>query len=284
MLRGVDTIVFDIQDIGARFYTYISTLGLCMEEAAKQKVRMVVLDRPNPNTGLIVDGPVAQKQHVSFICYGPIPVCHGMTVGELALLFNEDFNIRCDLQVVPMEGWKRTMWWDDTGWMWVNPSPNIRNPTQATLYPAIGLLETTNVSVGRGTDQPFELLGAPWIDGRKLAASLNGARVAGLKFTPVTFTPKSSKYAGQECQGVYIAVTDRRAYSISPVAAGVTIAWHLKSLFKDAYQVQDVVRMLHNDDAQKALQAAADPAQIPRSWKEPLEAFRRTREKYLLYR
>jgi uncharacterized protein YbbC (DUF1343 family)/CubicO group peptidase (beta-lactamase class C family) len=284
MLEGIDTMVFDIQDVGARFYTYLSTLGLCMEEAAKRKVRMVVLDRPNPNTGLVVDGPVAQKKHFSFICYGPIPVSHGMTVGELARLFNEEFNIHCDLQLVPMDGWKRTMWWDDTGWMWVNPSPNIRNPTQALLYPAIGLLETSNVSVGRGTDQPFELLGAPWIDGRRLAAALNAARIGGLRFVPITFTPRSGKFEGKPCSGVYIEVTDRRAFSLSPVSAGVTIAWHLESLFKDAYQVQDVGRMLHNDDALKALMTSTSPDQVPASWKDSLAEFRKTREKYLLYR
>ena len=284
MLDGVDTLVFDIQDIGARFYTYISTLGLCMEEAAKHKIRVVVLDRPNPNTGLIVDGPVAQKPYFGFIAYGPIPLAHGMTVGELAGLFNREFNIGCDLVVVRMEGWRRAMWWDETGLQWVNPSPNIRNPTQALLYLAIGLLETSNLSVGRGTDSPFEIIGAPWIDRQKLADALNGAKLPGLRFAPATFTPKSSKFEKQECQGVRITVTDRQAFAASPVSAGVTIAWHLKRQFKDAYQLKDMARMIQNDDAMKSLQAATDPAQVPASWRGELGAFRKVREKYLLYR
>ena len=282
MLAGVDTLVFDLQDIGARFYTYISTLGLCMEAAAKQNVKVVVLDRPNPNTGQSVEGPVAQQKHFSFICYGPLPVSHGMTIGELAKFFNEEMKIGCELEVVPMEGWNRAMWWDDTGWAWVNPSPNIRNPTQSMLYPGIGLLETSNLSVGRGTDQPFELLGAPWIDGRRLAAALNKERVPGLRFVPITFTPTSSKFAKQECQGVYIVVTDRRY--LSPVNAGVTIAWHLENLFGKDYDLDAVVRMLHNDDALKALKEANDPGKVPASLKQDLEAFKQVRQKYLIYK
>jgi uncharacterized protein YbbC (DUF1343 family)/CubicO group peptidase (beta-lactamase class C family) len=282
MLEGVDTIVFDVQDIGARFYTYISTMGLCMEEAAKQKVRMVVLDRPNPNTGLIVEGPVAQQKHNSFICYGPIPVSHGMTVGELAHFFNGEVRIGCEVDVVKMEGWTRSMWWDETLLAWVNPSPNIRNPTQSLLYPGVGLLETSNLSVGRGTDQPFEIFGAPWVDGRRLAAALNKERIPGLRFVPITFTPKSSKFANEECQGVYIVVSDRRY--VSPVNAGVTIAWHLEGLFGDKFDLDAVGKMLHNDDALQAVQQADNPARIPASWRQDLEAFKRVREKHLLYK
>jgi uncharacterized protein YbbC (DUF1343 family)/CubicO group peptidase (beta-lactamase class C family) len=282
MLQGVDTLVYDIQDIGARFYTYISTLGLCMEECAKHKIRLVVLDRPNPNTGQTVEGPIAQKKHFSFICYGPLPVAHGMTVGELAKFFNDEMKIGCDLQVVAMEGWNRSMWWDDTGWAWVNPSPNIRNPTQAMLYPGVGLLETSNLSVGRGTDQPFELFGAPWIDGRRLAAALNKERIAGLRFVPITFTPTSSKFANEECHGVYVVVTDRRY--VSPVAAGIAIAWHLENLYPKQYDLDSVLKMLANDDAFKAIQKADNPDKIPSAWKRDLDAFKETRQKYLLYK
>ena len=281
MLAGVDTIVYDIQDIGARFYTYISTLGLCMEEAAKHKVKVVVLDRPNPNTGQTVEGPVAQKKHFSFICYGPLPVSHGMTVGELAKFFNAELTIGCDLEVVPMEDWTRNMWWDETGWDWVNPSPNIRNPTQAMLYPGIGLLETSNLSVGRGTDQPFEQFGAPWVDGKRLAAALNKERIPGLRFVPVTFTPTGSKFANEKCQGVYVVVTDRRY--LSPVNAGVTIAWHLEKLFGKDFDLDGTVRMLHNDDALKAIQQANEPTKIPSAWRNELEAFKQVRQKYLMY-
>jgi uncharacterized protein YbbC (DUF1343 family) len=281
MLQGIDTLVFDIQDVGARFYTYISTLGLCMEEAAKHKIKLVVLDRPNPSTGQTVEGPVAQKKHFSFICYGPIPVAHGMTVGELARFFNAEMKIGCDLDVIPMEGWTRAMWWDETGLAWVNPSPNIRNPMQAMLYPGIGLLETSNLSVGRGTDQPFELFGAPWVDGRRLAAALNKERIAGLRFVPITFTPMSSRFANQECHGVYIEVTDRRY--LSPVNAGITIAWHLQKLFGKDFDLDATVKMLHNDDALKAIRQATDPARIAPSWKQELEAFKQARQKYLMY-
>jgi uncharacterized protein YbbC (DUF1343 family) len=282
MLDGIDTLVYDVQDIGARFYTYISTLGLCMEEAAKHKIKVLVLDRPNPNTGQTVEGPVAEQKHFSFICYGTLPVSHGMTVGELARFFNERMGIGCDLEVVSMEGWNRSMWWDDTGWAWVNPSPNIRNPTQAMLYPGIGLLETSNLSVGRGTDQPFEILGAPWIDGRRLAAALNKERIPGLRFVPITFTPASSKFAKLECQGVYIVVTDRRY--LSPVNAGVTIAWHLENLFGKDYDLDSVVRMLHNDEALLALKQATDPGKVPATWKQDLEAFKQLRQKFLIYK
>jgi len=181
-----------------------------------------------------------------------------------------------------MEGWNRTMWWDETGWAWVNPSPNIRNPTQSLLYTGIGLLETSNLSVGRGTDQPFEIFGAPWIDGRRLAAALNKERIPGMRFVPITFTPSSSKFAKQECQGVYIVVTDRRY--VSPVNAGVIIAWHLENLFGKDYDLESVVRMLHNDDALKSLQQATDPAKVPAAWKQELEAFKQTRQKYLIYK
>src|SRR5579884_3707470 len=174
------------------------------------------------------------------------------------------------------------MWWDDTGRMWVNPSPNMRNPTQALLYLGIGLLESSNVSVGRGTDQPFELFGAPWIDGRKLAAALNEAGLPGLRFTPVTFTPKSSTFAGKECQGCYVQVTDRTA--VRPVRAGVTIAWHLRRLFGDAFDAQAMGRMVRNAATIRALSAAEDPALVCATWTRQLGDFRQVREKYLIYR
>ncbi len=172
-MKGLDALVFDIQDIGTRFYTYISTLGNVMEEAAKAGLPVFVLDRPNPIGGLIVEGPIADADKLSFTAYHTIPVRHGMTIGELAQLFNQDRKINCDLRVIKMEGWQRAMWFDATNLTWVNPSPNMRSLTEATLYPGVGLLETTNVSVGRGTDTPFEVIGAPWIVGQQLAAALN---------------------------------------------------------------------------------------------------------------
>lgn len=281
MLQGVDSLVYDIQDVGARFYTYSATLGYALEAAAKHKLKMVVLDRPNPITGLIVDGPIADKDRYGFTAYGPLPVVHGMTFGELALLYNTEYAIHCDLTVVELQGWRRSMWYDETGLTWVNPSPNMRNLTQATLYPAVCLLEATNVSVGRGTDQPFEVFGAPWIDGRRLAAALNGAGLPGLRFVPIEFTPASSKFARQKCQGVYILVTDRQ--NVRPVYSGLAIAWHLKDLFGPAFEIDQVVNLLANAEMMNALKAAETPATLPAGWREPLNSFRDVRQKYLIY-
>jgi uncharacterized protein YbbC (DUF1343 family)/CubicO group peptidase (beta-lactamase class C family) len=284
MLAGVDTLVFDIQDVGARFYTYISTMGLCMEAAAANKIRMVVLDRPNPIGGTRVDGPVADKKYFGFTAYGPIPVAHGMTVGELARLFNTDFQVNCDLVVMECQNYHRAMWWDDTGLSWVNPSPNMRNLTQATIYPAICLLEATNVSVGRGTDQPFEFFGAPWIDGKKLAAALNQDRAnfPGLKFVPIEFTPNASKHKDKACQGCYVLVTDREA--LQPARSGAAIAWHLRKLFGEAFQVDAVARLMHDEAALNAIKTADDPSKIPEVWQRELEEFKAVREKYLIYK
>ncbi len=282
MLEGVDTIVYDIQDVGARFYTYISTLGYCMEAAAKDKLRMVVLDRPNPITGLLVDGPVADKESLGFTAYCQMPVTHGMTIGELAMYYNKELGVNCDLQVVPMEGWDRTMWFDETGLTWVNPSPNMRNLTQALLYPGVCLLEACNISVGRGTDQPFETLGAPWIDGRKLATALNRMGLPGLRFVPVEFTPKSSKFAGEACEGVFMVVTDRNA--VEPVRAGIVMAWQLKRLFGEAFEFSGVNRLLVSKGTMESLGDVENPANVPMTWKTPLEQFKDAREKYLIYR
>ncbi len=282
MLDGVDTLVFDIQDIGARFYTYPATMGNAMEEAAKRKIQMVVLDRPNPITGTTVDGPLADANKLGFTAYMRLPVVHGMTVGELARMFNSENKIGCDLHVVAMEGWKRSMWWDETGLMWINPSPNMRNLTQALLYPAVCLLEATNVSVGRGTDQPFEVFGAEWIDGRKLAAALNDARLPGLRFVPIEFTPNARQYSGKACQGVYIIVTDRNA--VQPVRSGLTMAWCLNKLFGEKFQLGKVINLLANADTLAAVRKTEDPATLTQMWKDNLDEFKKMREKYLIYK
>jgi uncharacterized protein YbbC (DUF1343 family)/CubicO group peptidase (beta-lactamase class C family) len=282
MLAGVDTLVFDIQDVGARFYTYSATLGICMEEAGKRGIRFVVLDRPNPITGEIVDGPLADEDRLGFTAFRPIATAHGMTFGELAKMYAGDFGVRCELLVVPCENWKRSMWWDQTGLTWINPSPNMRNTTQALLYTAVCLLEATNVSVGRGTDQPFELFGAPWIDARKLAAELNGANIPGLRFVPIEFTPTSSVNKEKLCHGIYVIVADRTA--VKPVEAGVTIAYWIRKLFPNDFQADRVVRLLQNKAASDALLAGKSPEEIIATWKEPLEQFKRAREKYLIYR
>ncbi len=281
MLEGVDTLVFDIQDIGTRFYTYIATMGYAMEEAAKHGIRMVVLDRPNPIGGVRVAGPLATEEHFGFTAYGPLPLIHGMTVGELARMFNTEYEIGCELTVVEMDGWRGSMWYDETGLMWINPSPNMRNLTQALVYPGVGLIEACNVSVGRGTDQPFETFGAPWIDGPRLAAALNAHELPGVRFVPIAFTPESSKFADERCEGVYLAVTDRS--EIDPVDLGLVIVWTLHREFGRAFDSDRVVRLLQNPGVLEALLAADDPLSVREMWREDLEAFKARRQKYLIY-
>jgi uncharacterized protein YbbC (DUF1343 family) len=287
MLDGLDTLVFDIQDIGTRFYTYITTMGYAMEAAAEHGITFVVLDRPNPIAPLGASGPLADPDRLAFTAYQPIPLVHGMTLGELAQLFKGEFGVDCDLHVVPVEGWRRSLWWDETGLTWVNPSPNMRNPTQALLYPAVGQLEASNLSVGRGTDQPFELFGAPWIDPatggqRALAAALNAAELPGLRFTPIVFTPTASKHKGKACGGVYIIVTDRER--VRPVEAGIAMAWHLKRLFGKAFAHDAVLHMIRNAETQKAWTTAEDPGTVPATWTAALEEFKTRRQRYLIYR
>ena len=281
MMTGIDALVYDIQDVGARYYTYTATLGLCMQAAAKHHVQMWVLDRPLPITGNIVDGPIADKDKLNFTGFAQIPIAYGLTLGELANFDRGELHTDCDLHVVEMQGWKREMWFDDTGLTWVNPSPNMRNPTQALLYLAVGQIEGTNVSVGRGTDQPFELFGSPWIDGRKLASSLNVAKLPGLRFVPIEFTPTSSKFKDELCHGVYIIVTDRDRDT--PVRAGFTIAWQLHKLFGEKFEIDKMLPLLKSDAALAALKSASDPGEILKAWEDDLRAFKKTREKYLLY-
>jgi uncharacterized protein YbbC (DUF1343 family) len=282
MLRDVDVLVFDIQDVGVRYYTYESTMGICMQEAAKRNIAYVVLDRPNPITGTRVGGPIADKQYFGFTAFGPHPLMHGMTMGELAKYFNDEYDIHANLTVVPCEGWHRADWFDATGIKWINPSPNMRNLTQAELYPCTAIMEASNISVGRGTDQPFEFFGAPWVDGVKLAAALNAADLPGLRFVPIEFTPKESKFKGEKCEGCYVLVTDRE--KLRPVDAGMTIIWNLHHLFGDKFQVEKVKNLLQNNAAYDAMMTTSDPRTIPQVWQKDDAAFRAKREKYLLYK
>jgi uncharacterized protein YbbC (DUF1343 family)/CubicO group peptidase (beta-lactamase class C family) len=280
-LKDLDAIVYDIQDIGTRFYTYISTLGYVMEEAARVRLPVFVLDRPNPIGGVDVEGPVADADKLSFIAYYTIPVRHGMTIGELAQLYNEQRKIGCDLHVIKMEGWRRANWFDTTNLTWINPSPNMRSLTEATLYPGIGLLETTNVSVGRGTDTPFELVGAPWISGPELAAYLNSRRIAGARFVPVKFTPQTSVFKGVECGGINIIITNRGQFR--PLLAGLEIAVALRRLYPKEWKVDDYLRLLANADALERVKRGDAADEIARSWSAGLEQFLRVRSRFLLY-
>ena len=281
MLRGVDTLVFDIQDIGARFYTYISTLGLALEAAAGQRIKLVVLDRVNPINGVEVEGPIADADKLSFIAFHRLPVRHGMTVGELARLFNEERGVKADLEVVRVADWRREQWFDETGLTWVNPSPNMRSLTQATLYPGVGLLEPTNVSLGRGTDTPFELVGAPYIDGRKLAAALNGARLPGVRFVPARFTPRASVHQGTECGGVNVIITDRARFE--PITTGLEMAAQILKLYPKDFAVEKFNRLLVNQKIFDAFKQGSEGRALRQIWETDLAEFRAVRRKYLLY-
>jgi uncharacterized protein YbbC (DUF1343 family)/CubicO group peptidase (beta-lactamase class C family) len=280
-LGGIDTLVYDIQDIGCRFYTYLTTLGYILETAAEQKLKVIVLDRPNPIGGIAVDGPVLDPKLESFTAYHPLPVRHGMTLGELAGLFNRERKIHADLEVIRVEGWRRADLYDRTGLNWINPSPNMRSLAAALLYPGIGLLETTNVSVGRGTDRPFEVIGAPWLDGRRLAEALAASGLAGVRFVPTRFTPSSSTHAGKECGGVQIYLDDWQRFL--PLDTGLAIACQLRKLYPDDWQVQRYGRLLGHPATLEALERGESPAQIRRLWQPGLEAFSALRKGFRLY-
>lgn len=280
-LAGCDALVFDIQDIGCRFYTYISTLGECLQAAAKAGKKVFVLDRPNPIGGTTVEGPVLNAER-SFVGWHEIPVRHGMTVGELARMFNEECELGVDLTIVPCEGWSRAQWFDQTGLPWINPSPNMRSLTAAALYPGVGLLEFCNVSVGRGTDRPFEIFGAPYIDDLRLAAEMNAACLDGVSFVPVRFTPKASVFAGKECGGIQMIVTDRE--SLNAVDVGVTLAITLQRLYREELQLEKMSKLLGHPATLDAIRAGRSLSHIRTLWTAGRKQFRERRERNLLYR
>jgi uncharacterized protein YbbC (DUF1343 family) len=281
MLEGLDTLVFDIQDIGTRFYTYVSTMGNAMLSAAENGKRFVVLDRPNPINGRDVAGPLLDDGKQSFVGFHTLPVRHGMTVGELAIMFRDELGLDLDLHVVRAEGWTRDAWFDETGLTWVNPSPNMRSLTAANLYPGIGLLETTNLSVGRGTATPFELIGAPWLDAERLAATLNQLDLAGIEFSPVHFTPDASTFANEPCHGVRFRLTDRERFE--PVTTGLAIAAVLRRDYREHWETGRYIRLLGNDAALDTLLNGGTAADIAASYAGGLAAFIRRRARYLLY-
>ena len=280
-LKDLDALVFDIQDIGARFYTYISTLGYLLEEAAKAKLPVFVLDRPNPIGGVEVEGPIADTDKLSFTSYHTIPTRHGLTIGELGELFNRQRKIGADLRVIRMEGWRRSMWFDETNLTWINPSPNMRSLTEATLYPGVGLLETTNVSVGRGTDTPFEVVGAPWIQGDKLADYLNQRSIPGVRFVPIRYTPKASVFKDEQCGGVNIIITDRASFR--PLLTGIEMALALRKLYPNDWKVDSYLRLLVNTDTLERIKRGEPARDIVGSWNTALQEFRRARAEVLLY-
>jgi uncharacterized protein YbbC (DUF1343 family)/CubicO group peptidase (beta-lactamase class C family) len=281
-LADLDAIVVDLQDAGARFYTYPATLAYVLEDAATRRLPVVVLDRPNPINGFDIEGPYQDAPSIGFNGYLPMPIRHGMTLGELARLFNAEKSIGADLTVVPMKNWRRDDWFDSTALPWTNPSPNLRNLVAATLYPGIGTIEGTNLSVGRGTDAPFEQIGAPWIDGVALASVLNLRGLGGIRFYPVTFTPVAgAKLGGQVCHGVFLIVTDRTR--LQPVRVGLEIAAALASRYGQQFKLDDAAYLLGSRSSIAKIHAGTDPATIAASWRADEERWRRLRAPFLLY-
>ena len=280
-LADLDGLVFDIQDIGVRYYTYISTLGLVLEAAAEAKKSLTVLDRPNPIGGRIVAGPVRDPDLASFIAYHALPVRHGMTVGELARLYNGDRHLGARLEVVPCRGWSRDQTFEQTGLVWTNPSPNMRTLTEAMLYPGVGWLEATNLATGRGTDTPFERVGAPWIEPSPFAAALNAADVPGTRFVPIWFVPRERQYKGERCGGVQIMMTDWKAFD--PMKLGLTLARTLKARYPAAWKPEALLKMLGDRTAYEAILQSKSMASIESIWRPELDEFQRIRRRYLMY-
>jgi len=278
-LRGLDALVFDIQDVGCRFYTYPTTMAKVMEAAAANGKKYFVLDRVNPINGVTVDGPVL-KEASSFIGYHRVPLRYGMTIGELARMFKAERNCNADLTVIPLENWRREFWFDQTGLPWINPSPNMRSLTEATLYPGLGLLESA-VSVGRGTDTPFEVAGAPYIDDVQLARELNNAALPGARFEPIRFTPTNSVHKNQPCRGARILLTDRDR--CSAVDVGLEIARTLCRLYPKDFDPDKMNRLLLDAPTLEAIKANKPLKDIRAAWQKDLDDFARIRARYLMY-
>lgn len=279
-LQGLDALVFDIQDVGCRFYTYTSTMGLCMEAAVEAGISFIVLDRANPINGLTIDGPVLTEK-TSFVGFHPIPLRYGMTIGELARMFNAERKTKADLIVIELENWRRDAWLDETGLPWTNPSPNMRNLKQAILYPGIGLLESA-LSVGRGTDTPFELVGASYIDDVKLAEELNRAGLPGVGFVPIRFTPTTSVHKGQSCGGVYVMLNDRERCNV--VDVGLQIARTLYRLYPKEFNPDKMKNLLLHSATLAAIKADQPLDEIRATWRMDWVDFEQRRERYLIYK
>lgn len=287
MLRNIDVLVFDIQDIGARFYTYIYTMSLAMEAAAENNKTFVVLDRPNPINGISVQGNILETSLASFVGLYPIPVRHGMTAGELAKMFNGQGwlsgRVKAELIVIPMEGWRRRMWYDQTGLRFIKPSPNMPDLETAAVYPGLCLLEGTNVSEGRGTAMPFRQFGAPWIDSKLLAGRLNSLSLPAMRFEPARFTPTSSKYQGQECHGVRIVVADRDR--LEPYFSGIRIVNEICRMYPDRFdwKAAHFDRLCGTSKIRNAITSNSSLDALRNKWRKELESFLKIRAEYLIY-
>src|SRR5215469_9968143 len=282
MLEGIDALVFDIQDAGVRFYTYTVTMAYCMEEAAKRNIAFYVLDRPNPINGDVIEGPMLDPDKTSFIAYFPLPVRYGLTIGELAQFFNTENHINADLHVIPMKNWHRNYFFESTGIRWIPPSPNLRTMKGTLPYPGLEILQNAGVSVGRGTETPFEQFGAPWMDGEKVAAALNSDHLPGLRFVPQPFIPVSGLYQGRRCGGVGIRITDRAA--VRAMRMGLEIAALLEKLYPQDFDLSKTITLLGNAEAVQKLKDGVPVPQILAAWQPALTAYDQIRRKYFLYR
>jgi uncharacterized protein YbbC (DUF1343 family) len=282
MLQGIDALVFDVQDAGVRFYTYTTTMAYCMEEAAKRNIAFFVLDRPNPLNGDIVEGPVLDADKTSFVAYYPLPVRYGLTIGELAQFYNTENHINADLHVIPMRNWHRNYFFESTGLKWIPPSPNLRTLKGSLLYPGLEILQNAGVSVGRGTEAPFEEFGAPWINGEEIAVVLNSKSLPGVHFVNQPFIPVSGLYAGQHCGGVGVRVTDR--FTLRSMRTGLEIAAELRKKYPDHFDVTKILLLLGNDSTIQQLQAGTPPTEFIASWAKDLAAYDAVRRRYFLYK
>jgi uncharacterized protein YbbC (DUF1343 family) len=281
MLAGLDAVVIDLQDAGVRFFTYPTTVAYVLEAAARLRLEVYVLDRPDPINAAAVQGPVLDRALTSFTGYFPMPQRHGMTIGELAGMFNAELGIGARLTVVPMRNYRRRLWYDETGLTWISPSPNLRTVDEAGLYAGVGLIEGANVSVGRGTASPFELIGAPWINEEYLASYLAGRGIVGVHFDRVEFTPEVDRYAGHLCRGVRLSLTDRAHFDAA--ALGLELAAALHRLYPDRFDLNATRQLIGSQAVFDAVKSGADPRELYPLWKAQLRAFRAVRAKYLLY-
>ncbi|HET6930113.1 MAG TPA: DUF1343 domain-containing protein [Candidatus Acidoferrum sp.] len=282
MLQGIDALVFDVQDAGVRFYTYTTTMAYCMEEAAKHKIAFFVLDRPNPLNGDIVEGPMLDADKTSFVAYYPLPVRYGLTIGELAQFYNAENHINADLHVIPMRNWHRNYFFESTGLKWIPPSPNLRTLKGSLLYPGLEILQNAGVSVGRGTEAPFEEFGAPWINGEEIADVLNAKNLPGVHFANHPFIPVSGLYAGQRCGGVGVKVTDRAA--LRSIRVGLEIAASLHKKYPDHFDVTKLLFLAGNDSTVQQLQSGGPVNEIVASWAKDLAGYDAVRRRYFLYK
>jgi uncharacterized protein YbbC (DUF1343 family) len=282
MVAGIDALVFDVQDAGVRFYTYITTMGYAMEAAAAHHIAFYVLDRPDPLGGDRIEGPMLDSDRTNFVGYFPMPVRMAMTLGEMAQMFNAEKKIGCNLHVIRMKNWQRKMWFRDTGLHWINPSPNLRSEEAGILYPGLEILQAGGVSVGRGTEAPFEIVGAPWIRGDEFAAYLNGRAIPGVRFEARKFTPDSGVFKGEQCEGVHVVLGNRNA--LQSMRMGIEIAAALAKLYPGKFETPKMIALVGNGETIKDLQEGHDPSAIVAKWRYEQEAFIKIRTQYLLYR